>query len=103
MKPRVDDVPSKLENYHSIKKFIDTFDQLEAISSAIGDNYRSYLNNNWENAIEKYKSNESIVYPWQELIMILLLDYYYGPYLGIPEPEKVKFYTQILDRLKLEL
>ena len=103
MKPTVDDIPIKLESYHSIKNFIVRFDQLESISLTIGDNYRTYLNDNWKNAVIKYKSNQDIVYPWQELIMILSLDYHFGPYIGLPESEKVNFYTQILDRLRVQL
>ena len=103
MKPSLEDIPIKLESYHSIKNFIDKFDQLESISLAIGDDYRAYLNNIRLKAIDKYMSNEEIVYPWQELIMILSLDYYFGPYIGLPESEKVNFYTKILDRLRVEL
>jgi len=103
MKPSFEDIPSELESYHSIKRFIDKFDQLESISLSLGDNYRTHLNNNWKNAIDKFKSNQEIAYPWQELIMILSYDYYLGPYIGLPESEKIKFYTKILDHLRVEL
>ncbi len=97
--------PSKSElnlltnSYHDVKKLISNYDQVAYFKDLWGDNYYKNIEDSWENHISKFKNDEDITVNWRELVLVITFDYYLGPYVGLPEKVKLKFYNWIITEI----
>lgn len=103
IKPSLCDIPKIEGNYHKVDPFITQFNQQEYARNKWGDEYRAQVQTLWEQAINCYKEDQEFIRNWQEYILIITFDYYIGPYIGLPEKEKIQFYSWIFKYLSTAL
>lgn len=99
----IDEIPNLVISYHEIKNFISKYDQVSYFKELWGDSYYKNIEIVWEKQLLLYKSGQKPDCQWREAILVIIFDYYLGPYVGLPEKIKIQFYQWLLDDIRSKI
>ena len=66
-----------------------------------GDDYASRARELWNRCVEAHKAGVPPPAPPEELMMCLDYDLALGPYLGVPEPNKLHFLRWLIEGIRM--
>ena len=101
IKPSLDDIQNAEKSLTETASFLSRFDPIPYFIDLWGEeDYREKSENLWEEAIQKFKEEKLLDNSWQELILIINFDFVLGPFIGLPEGIKLKFYPWVFEQIK---
>ena len=100
--PSAGSLPSADASVAEVLRFIGTFDMplFEHIRQRWGAEYRDLVQARWGRGINEFSSGQPAVGPVDELLLCLAYDAAVGPYLGVPESDKLPFWLWLIDGVR---
>jgi len=101
--PASDALPFDSAGLLEIGKFIMDHDPTRHFRERWGDHYRENIEALWTSCVDAYRDGRVPNHPADELFLCLTRDWILGPYLGVPEGEKLRFLRWLLVHVRVRL
>lgn len=101
--PNRQDLPDESATLREIIRFSDRFNPLPHFQSLWGDEYKTRVADLWRRCIESFKNNSPPPTDIGELLMCLQFDIVLGPYLPVPDSNKLQFLQWLVNGIRMEL
>jgi hypothetical protein len=101
--PSTEALPFDSAGLLEIGKFILHYDPTRHFRERWGDDYRAKIEALWNSCVAAYRDGRTPNHPADELLLCLTRDWILGPYLGVPQGEKLRFLRWLLIHVRVKL
>jgi hypothetical protein len=98
--PPLEALPAATASLEEIGRFAMLFDRTGHFRERWGERHRPNVDALWKKCVSAYRGDRSATEPADELMLCLAFDWILGPYLGVPEREKLSFLRWLLSQIR---